>query len=176
MEQMYGVFPTAAPHNGIPPLPSPTSGGFGLFNNADATDHAPTQNPPISISPTLEPDPKPHRSSTQTSRSKGKSKKDDQPISRRRRSTSSPEPNWAILEPSSPESDARTPPAPRPTGSPRLPGQVFASSSGDSLSFFVQVDLTNRLSLVTKIKVCFSTTDVFISHGSYPEKQGSDSK
>jgi len=38
-------------------------------------------------------------------------------------------------------------------GSPRPPGRIFVSKSNKPLSFFVQVDLSNRLSVVNKIKV-----------------------
>ena len=154
-EQMYGV------SSAQPPLSQPpTPGAFGRFNNPvpDTVDHLSAGNRATNSPSSSEPVPKSRRKSSSSTRSKGKSKKDDQPIPRpRRRSPSSSEPSWSpLLPPSSPSSESHppTPPAPRPTGSTRPPGMVFASSSGAPLSFFVQIDLTHRLSLVNKIKVC----------------------
>ena len=182
--QAYGVL---SARNTMPPLSQPpTPGAFGVLNNPvpDAVDHLSA----AINSPSPEPIPKSRRKSssstpiTQNSRSKGKSKKDDQPIPRpRRRSPSSSEPSWSPLPPPpSPSSEGHppTPPAPRPTGSPRPPGMVFTSSSGAPLSFFVQIDLTHRLSLVNRIKVCLVPPDIFTSHrsvfDSISEKQGDD--
>jgi hypothetical protein len=75
---------------------------------------------------------------------------------------------------SSSSSSFRSPSPPSKHGSPRKTGQIFTSLSGAPLFFFVQVDLRNRASVVTKIKVwpCF-TLDNFVLTA-LTEKWGQD--
>jgi hypothetical protein len=94
------------------------------------------------------------------SRPKGKRRESSRSRTHHRKVSSSPidTPNSPILS-ISPPSNVLTPPKPRPAGSPRPPGKIFTSHSGKQLSFFVQVDLSNRLSTVNKIKVRISPID-----------------
>jgi hypothetical protein len=86
-------------------------------------------------------------------RSKGKEKATDsrQNLYKRKRSESSDD--------SSEEELFTTPPRHRQTKepqvlSPRKLGEIFRSDSGESLLFFVQVDLMGRHGIVQSIKVC----------------------
>jgi hypothetical protein len=161
--------PTFAQNNMLPPMFMPQTQPNGMPHSTHGvqsldpyqTDSTMAVATPSSGTPTASPSSQtfPRSSSrgspvtsTTASRSKGKARESSSIRIRREAPPSTVDKSKASRPPISAHIDFTTP-EPCPRGSPRPPGLVFTSSSGEPLSFFVQVDLTNRLAVVNKVKV-----------------------
>ena len=142
-----------------------------LWNSLQPPAHAVANNVVLGGSDQAVPiGPKILSSTAGRSRSKTKLNKSNQryePASLPRRSrASSSKPSWTRLPPPvrpTSQGNASIRLAQHPKGSCPM---IFTSISGAPLSFFVQIGLTDRFSLVTKIKVSSLPIDVFNSHQS----------
>jgi hypothetical protein len=71
-----------------------------------------------------------------------------------RSNTPDPPESSLVMESSSQSPSTFSSPSPQPLkGEPRKPGRIFISASGESLVFFVQIDIRNRSLIIKKIKV-----------------------